>query len=53
MSLVRILDRAPVHSIDDAIAVMKAIDESLPGIARIQFALAGMNRDPTMLRPVD
>jgi len=30
MSLVRILDRAPVDSIDDAIAIMKTIDESLP-----------------------
>ena len=30
MSLIQILDRAPVHSIEDAIAIMKAIDESLP-----------------------
>ena len=30
MSLVQILDRAPVHSIEDAIAIMSAIDESLP-----------------------
>jgi hypothetical protein len=30
MSLVRILDRAPVNSIEDAIAIMKTIDESLP-----------------------
>ena len=30
MSLVRLLDRAPVHSVEDAIAIMKAIDESLP-----------------------
>ena len=34
MSLVRILDRAPVNSIDEAIAIMNTIDESLP---------AGMN----------
>jgi hypothetical protein len=30
MSLIPILDRAPVHSIEDAIAIMRAIDESLP-----------------------
>jgi hypothetical protein len=30
MSVIQILDHAPVHSIEDAIAMMKAIDESLP-----------------------
>ena len=30
MSLAQILDRAPVNSIADAVAIMKAIDESLP-----------------------
>ena len=30
MSLSQILGRAPVHSIDDAIAMMRAIDETLP-----------------------
>lgn len=30
MSLLQILDRAPVHSIEDAITLMRAIDERLP-----------------------
>ena len=30
MSLIQILVRAPTHSIEDAIAIMRAIDESLP-----------------------
>ena len=30
MSLTQILDRAPVRSIEDAIAIMRSIDESLP-----------------------
>ena len=30
MSLIQILDRAPVHSIEEAVAIMSAIDESLP-----------------------
>jgi Family of unknown function (DUF5995) len=30
MSLIQILDRAPVHSIENALAIMKAFDESLP-----------------------
>ncbi len=28
--MLELLDRAPVHSIDDAITLMRAIDESLP-----------------------
>jgi hypothetical protein len=42
MSLHQVLNNAPAHSIDEAIAIMTALDEMLPPAGTLQLAACGL-----------